>query len=124
LQCEFGELLECDFFAGVEQAKHLFDGCLHLLNQIETPPVQQPPAQAQISPVRLKVVAIRLLEVVVIVVLEVDARAFRRRLRRRQRDNRREVIPATEQIQLYPREQRKQSQRINQRKRPCYRCPS
>tara|TARA_R110002003_G_scaffold48_19_gene4122 strand:- start:22881 stop:23141 length:261 start_codon:yes stop_codon:yes gene_type:complete len=84
--------------------------------------VQQPPAQAQIASIRLKVVPVGLLEVVVIVVLEVDARAFGGRLRCRQRNNRREVVATAEEIQLDAREKCEEAEGVNEREGPCYRC--
>lgn len=71
---EFREPLNRNLLARIQQAKHILNRFAHFVNQLDTPPVQQPPAQTQVAPVGLEVVAVGLLEIVVVVVLEVDAR--------------------------------------------------
>jgi hypothetical protein len=82
--------------------------------------VQQPPAQAQVPSIRLKVVAIRLLKVVVVIVLEVDARAFAGGLGRRERDDGGEVVAAAEQVQLDACEEGQEGEGVDEGKGASY----
>lgn len=62
--------------------------------------MQQPPAQTQVSPVRLKVVSIGLFKVVVVVVLEAYPRFLVRRWRGSKGNDGSEVVAAAEEVQL------------------------
>ena len=70
---QFGEPLDCDFLARVQQPEYVLHCYADLLDQVDATTVQQPPAQTQVPSICLEVIAVGLLEVVVVVVLEVDA---------------------------------------------------
>jgi hypothetical protein len=57
-ESELRQLLQSDLFAWVEQTKYLLDGDADLFDEVNAPLMQQPPAQAEISAVRLKVIAV------------------------------------------------------------------
>ena len=70
---QFGEPLDCDFLARVQQPEYVLHCYADLLDQVNATTVQQPPAQAQVPSIRFEVISVGLLEVIVVVVLEVDA---------------------------------------------------
>lgn len=80
--------------------------------------MQQPPAETQISPVGLKVVAIGVIHVVVVVVLEADGSLHVCWWRCSQGNDRRQIIPAAQQIELDTSEEREQGKGIQERESP------
>jgi hypothetical protein len=120
-QSEYGESLECNLLARVQGAKDFLDAP-HLLHQVQAALVQQPPTEAQISAIRLKVVPVSLLKVVVVVVLQINARAFVGGYGRGEGHDGGEVVAAAQQIELDACEESEQAEGVEKRKGSCYRC--
>lgn len=78
--------------------------------------MEQPPAQTKVPPVCLKVVAVGLFKVVVVVVLEVDARALGGWLWCSKRDNRGEIVAAAKEVQLDSRKKREEAEGVEKSK--------
>ena len=100
----------------------ILDSCSDPVDQVYAASVQQPPAQAQVSPVRLEVIAVRVLEVVVVVVLQADLGALAGGLRGSERDDRSEVVAAAQQVQLDAGEEGEEGEGVQKREGSCYRC--
>ena len=100
--------------ARIDAGEDVAHGSRDPVDELRAPAVEQPPAERQIAAVGLEVVAVRVLQAaVVLVVLELDAgRAW---LRRRQRDHARQVGPPPEQVELDAGQEREEGERVEQR---------
>lgn len=96
LKGQLRQLGETNVFTGVKGAKDLLHRRLNPCYELLPASVQQPPAESQVSPVGLKVVAEGLSQLI-IVILEADCRVGRGSS---QRDNTREVVAAAKEVEL------------------------
>ena len=115
------ESLNGNLFARVQRAEDLLDGDPDLLHQVETALVQQPPAQTEVSPIRLEIISVGLIEVVVVIVLQIYAGLLVRWRWCSERHDRGEVVAAAKEVELDACEECKERQGVQEREGACYR---
>ena len=113
-QRQLGQFRQRDILPGVERAEDLGHGRLYLRHEILPATVQEPPAERQISPIGLKVIAQRLREVIVVMVLQADRRGIGRG--RGQRDDAGQVVPTAEEVELDSGEDGQQREGVDESK--------
>ena len=114
LEHQLGESFERYLLAGIQRPKDLLDGDLDFDHQIPPSSMQQPPAKRQKIAVGLKIHAASAFRSYVFVGLQAYGFVRARRCHRYDAGN---VTSAAEQVQLYPREDRQEGERIYQGKR-------
>ena len=97
---ELAQAFKCNILARADWTKAVFDSSADLVDNLFTALVQQPPAEGQVFAVRFEIIAVDTIVVIVIVVLEGDVGRLRGVWWAGERDDRREVCAATEQVEL------------------------
>lgn len=98
-QRQLTQSLQRNFLPRIQCAEHFRYCFSHFLDYLETAFVQQPPTQTQVPAISFEIVAIPALFVIIVVVLEIDARSLGGWVCGERNDGG-EVVAAAEQVEL------------------------